>query len=160
MQVPEYDMVTFDPANGRWRNHFPFGWEKLWSKRLPLAYVPRTYSGITSGSERTVLRGATNDKEGAPRPDLNIVFDQVAYVPSMHSLVYFTGGLTRRVRPDGAPLDRSRTPALAATGAGGSLAYDPLHDEIVLFGGGHVAEPGPDGTVVGYTGTWIYSPQD
>jgi hypothetical protein len=42
---------------------------------------------------------------------------------------------------------------------GGSLAYDPLHDEIVLFGGGHIAEPGPDGTVVGYTGTWIYSPQ-
>src|SRR5437762_1511464 len=77
MQIHEYDMVTFDPANGRWRSHFPREWAKLWSKRLPLAYVPRTYSGITSGSERTVLRGATHDKEAAPRPDLNIVSDQV-----------------------------------------------------------------------------------
>ena len=23
MQIPEYDMVTFDPDEGRWRNHFP-----------------------------------------------------------------------------------------------------------------------------------------
>src|SRR5437899_4010592 len=82
MQIPEYDMVNFDPANGRWHSHFPREWAKLWSKRLPLAYVPRTYSGITSGSERTVLRGTTNEKEGAPRPDLNIVFDQVVYAPS------------------------------------------------------------------------------
>jgi hypothetical protein len=159
MQIPEYDVVTFDPADGRWRNHFPPEWEELWSKRLPLAYVPRTYSGITSGSERTVLRGATHDKEGAPRPDLNIVFDQVVYVPSIHSLVYFTGGLTAAYDPVArrwtnlAPA-HSPPPVL-----GGSLAYDPLHDEIVLFGGGHVAEPGPDGTLVGYTGTWIYSVQ-
>ena len=30
------------------------------------------------------------------------------------------------------------------------------NDEMVLVGGGHVAEPGPDGTVVGYTGTWLF----
>src|SRR5205085_10906871 len=53
MEVPEYDMVAFDPADGRWHNQIPPGWEELWTKRLPLAYVPRTYSGITSGSERT-----------------------------------------------------------------------------------------------------------
>jgi len=94
MQIPEYDMVTFDPDEGRWRNHFPVEWEEQWSKRLPLAYIPRTYSGITSGSERTVLRGPTNEKEGAPRPDLNIVFDQAVYFPPTQSLVYFTGGLT------------------------------------------------------------------
>ena len=40
---------------------------------------------------------------------------------------------------------------------GGSLAYDPVHDEIVLFGGGNVAEEGPGGRIVGYTGTWVYS---
>ena len=62
MQIPEYDMVSFDAAEGRWRSHFPREWAELWRRRLPLAYVPRTYSGITSGSERTVLRGATHDK--------------------------------------------------------------------------------------------------
>src|SRR2546421_421357 len=159
MQVPEHDMVTFDPANGRWRSYFPRDWAKLWSKRLPLVYVPRTYSGITSGSERTVLRGATNEKEGAPRPDLNIVFDQVVYAPSMHSLVYFTGGLTAAYDPAARRWTDLAPPHSPPPVVGGSLAYDPLHDEIVLFGGGHVAEPGPEGTVEGYTGRWIYSPR-
>ena len=39
---------------------------------------------------------------------------------------------------------------------GGSLAYDPLHDEVVLFGGGHVAESTTDGRLAGYTGTWSF----
>jgi hypothetical protein len=160
MQIPEYDVVTFDAAGGRWRNHLPPEWAELWTKRLPLAYVPRTYSGITSGSERTVLRGATAEQGAAPRPDLNIVFDQAVYAPALQSLVYFTGGLTaaynitRRHWTDLAPA-HSPPPVL-----GGSLAYDPLHDEIVLFGGGHVAERGPDGNLAGYTGTWIYSARD
>ena len=159
MRIPEYDVVAFDPAGGQWRSQLPSEWEELWTKRLPLAYIPRTYSGITSGSERTVMRGATLDKEGAPRPDLNIVFDQAVWAPSMHSLVYFTGGLTAAYNPalrrwtDLTP-HHSPPPVL-----GGSLAYDSLHDEVVLFGGGHVAEPGPDGKVVGYTGTWVYSPR-
>lgn len=159
MQIPEYDVVAFDPADGHWRSQLPAEWAELWSKRLPLAYVPRTYSGITSGTERTVMRGTTNDKEGAPRPDLNIVFDQVVYAPSMHALVYFTGGLTAAYDPaarrwrDLAPR-HSPPPVL-----GGSLAYNPVHEEIVLVGGGHVAEPGPDGKIAGHTGTWIYNPK-
>jgi hypothetical protein len=40
---------------------------------------------------------------------------------------------------------------------GGSLAYDAQQDEIILCGGGHVAERTPDGAYHGYTGTWIYS---
>ena len=159
MQIPEYDMVTFDPDGDHWRNHFPVGWEEQWSKRLPLAYIPRTYSGVTSGSERTVLRGATNDKEGAPRPDLNIVFDQVVYAPAMHSLVYFTGGLTAAYDPKERRWRDLMPPHSPPPVLGGSLAYDPLHQEIVLFGGGHVAEPAPGGGLEGYTGTWIYSPQ-
>ena len=40
---------------------------------------------------------------------------------------------------------------------GGSLAYDAVQDEIILSGGGHVAERAADGTYRGFTGTWIYS---
>src|SRR5436189_275748 len=82
---------------------------------------------------RRVMRGATEDEPGVPRPDLNIVFDQVTYRPENNSLYYFTGGLTaqydvgrrrwRDLRPAHSP------PPVTA----GSLAYDPLHDEIVLF---------------------------
>ncbi len=43
--------------------------------------------------------------------------------------------------------------------AGASLAYDPVNDQIILFGGGHVAERASDGRVVGHTGLWIYNPK-
>ncbi len=160
MRAPEYDVVAFDPATRRWRNQLPREMEREWSRRLPLAYVPRTYSGITTGSERTVLRGTSDENGAVPRPDLNIVFDQVAYRPANNSLYYFTGGLTaaydithRRWRD----LNPAHSPPPVL---GGSLAYDPDRDEVVLFGGGHVAESGPGGTVRGYTGTWIYSVAD
>src|SRR5712691_3391514 len=105
-------------------------WEKEWSRQLPLAYVPRTYAGITSGSERTLLRGPTDEKEGAPRPDLNIVFDQATYVPSRKWLVHFTGGLTAAydvLHRRWTDLSPKHVPPPVL---GGSLAYDPLHDEM------------------------------
>jgi len=156
MEVPEYDVVAFDPAQRIWRSHLPIPMEKEWSVRLPLAYVPRTYSGITTGSERTVMRGASEDREAVPHPDLNIVFDQVTYVSGSNSLIYFTGGLTAAYR-----ITQRRWADLAPSHApppvlGGSLAYDPVHDEVVLFGGGHVAERDRSGAVRGYTGTWAY----
>src|SRR5262245_66650256 len=49
--VPEHDMVAFDPADGRWRSHLPRAWEAEWGRRLPPVFIPRTYAGITSGSE-------------------------------------------------------------------------------------------------------------
>jgi hypothetical protein len=160
MEVPEYDVVAFDPAVGRWQNHLPKVREKEWSRKLPLAYVPRTYSAITTGSERTVLRGATNDATGVPRPDLNIVFDQVAWHPGIKSLVYFTGGLTAAY----AVADRRWTGLRPAHSpppvVGGSLVYDSVNQELLLFGGGHVAELDPNGKVVGYTGTWIFRDGD
>ncbi len=160
MQVPEYDMVALDPEEGLWRSHLPANVESAWSKHLPLAYVPRTYSGITTGSERTLMRSSTEEEEAVPRPDLNIVFDQVTYNPAANSLFFFTGGLTasyditRRRWSDLAP---AHTPPPVL---GGSVAYDPFHDEIVLFGGGHIAERASDGKIAGYTGTWIYRTRD
>lgn len=147
MAIPEYDVVAFDPDDGQWRSQ---------REKFTAAYIPRTYSGKTTGSERTLLRGPTEERGSSPRPDLNIVFDQVAYHPGLKSLVYFTGGLTaayhvrdRRWR-DLAPA-HSPPPVL-----GGSLAYDPVNDQLVLFGGGHVVERGTEGRVAGYTGTWLY----
>ena len=158
MPVPEYDMVAFDPAARRWESHLPPQRERQWNRRLPLAFIPRTYSGITTGSERTVMRETSDDREAVPRPDLNIVFDQVAAVGD--TLYYFTGGLTaaydtaRRRWTDLRP-KHSPPPVL-----GGSLAYDPLHDEILLFGGGHIAERDAAGKLRGYTGPWVYRIRD
>jgi hypothetical protein len=155
-EVPEYDVVTFDLSEARWRNHLPLAWESQWNVTLPPAYIARTYAGLTTGSERTVLRGPTDESEGASRPDLNLVFDQVSYQPAIQSLFYFTGGLTATydvVKRRWHDLTPAHTPPPVV---GGSLAYDPLNNEMVLFGGGHVTEKGPDGRLVGYTGTWVY----
>ena len=160
MEVPEYDMVMFNPDLGRWTNHLPKEWQAAWSKKLPLAYIPRTYAAITTGSERTLLRGPTDEPEGAPRPDLNIVFDQFTYDPSRQALVYFTGGLTAAYDVSRGRWTDLAPPHRPPPVLGGSLAYDPSHRQIILFGGGHVAERGPGGKVVGYTGTWVFRGND
>jgi hypothetical protein len=157
MAVPEYDMVAFDLDARRWRDHLPARWEAQWSKKLPPTFVPRCYHGLTSGSERSLFRPPEGYPAEAARPDPNIVFDQAAYHPPTKSLVYFAGGLTAAYH-----VTQRRWTNLAPAHApppvlGGALAHDPLNNELVLFGGGHVAEEGPDGRIVGYTGTWAYS---
>ncbi|MCE9532220.1 MAG: hypothetical protein K8T89_14040 [Planctomycetes bacterium] len=157
MPLPEHDVVGFDFEKKEWRNHVSGEWAKQAARTKPLYFVPRCYHGLTSGSERSLFRAPEAFGQTEARPDLNISFDQVVFHPPTKSLIYFTGGLTvaydvaeRRWR-NLAPA-QSPPPVL-----GGSLAYDPLHNEIVLFGGGHVAEKRDDGRLVGYTDTWIYS---
>ena len=155
MPLPEHDVVAFDIGSKAWRNHAPKEWEQGPAK--PRYYVPRCYHGLTSGSERSLFRAPEGFPNEMARPDLNVTLDQVVYHPPSKSLVYFTGGLTvaynvetRRWR-DLAP---AQTPPPVL---GGSLAYDALHDEIVLVGGGQVAEKRSDGRIVGFTDPWIYS---
>ena len=146
----EYDMVAFNLATPHWTNHLPLTYQ---STQLPPVHECPSYQGITTGSYRPQLK----EREGVLRPDLNIVFDQVAYDTRRHRLIYFTGGRTfaydvqTRLWSDAAP-DSPAPPPVSA----GTLAYDPVNDEIVLAGGAHVAERGPDGKLAGYTGTWLF----
>ena len=148
----EYDLVAFDPRTGRWESRLPFEREEQWRATPPPMHMCSYYQGITIGSHRPQLK----EREGVLRPDLNIVFDQVTYDRRRARMIYFTGGRTfaydvkARKWSDAAP-EGGPPPVL-----GGSLCYDRRNDEVVLFGGGHVAEPGPGGAPVGWTGTWIY----
>ncbi len=160
MPVPEHDMVFFDPAQRQWRNHLPKAYEAEWSKQLPPVYIPRTYAGITTGSERSLFRPPPGYPIEAARPDVNIVFDQVVYHPPSKSLVYFAGGLTVSYDVESRRWSNLAPPHSPPPVIGGSLAHDSVHDELVLFGGGNVAEEGPGGRIVGYTGTWAYSLRD
>ena len=151
-ETPEYDLVAFDPAVGRWQNHLPLDKEAEWSETLPPLYMCNSYQGITTGSYRPQLK----EREGVLRPDLNIVYDQVTYDTKRHRMVYFTGGRTFAYDVEGRRWSDIGTGRAPPPVVGGSLCYDPLNDEIVLVGGGYVAETGPGGKTVGYTGTWIY----
>jgi Galactose oxidase, central domain len=148
----EYDMVAFYPKHHRWQNHFPLGKQREYTEELPPMHMCSYYQGITIGSHRPQLKV----REGTLRPDLNIVFDQVTFDSHRKRMVYFTGG--RTFAYDIATrkwLDicngRSAPPVL-----GGSLCYDPVSDIIVLAGGGHVVEKGPDGELTGAAGTWLF----
>ncbi len=151
-EPPEYDLVYFDPAVGRWQNHLPFEKEEEWSRQLPPLHMVSSYQGMATGSSRPQLK----QREGALRPDLNLVFDQVAYDSNRDRMVFFTGGRTFGYEIGSRSWSDIAEGTAPPPVTGGSLAYDPENDEMVLVGGGHVAEPGPDGEVVGYTGTWLY----
>jgi len=149
----EYDVVVFDPRKGRWESQYPLEKESEWRDRPPPMHHCTSYQGITTGSYRPQLKV----REGVLRPDLNIVFDQVAYDSKRSRMIYFTGGRTfaydvrARKWSDAGGREAAPPPVSGAT-----LTYDPFNDEMVLAGGGHVAEPGPRGQLVGFTGTWIY----
>lgn len=149
---PEYDLVFFDLDVRRWQNHFPLGEEEEWRRKLPPMHQVSSYQGITTGSYRPQLKL----RAGVLRPDLNIVFDQLAYDSRRSRMLYFTGGRTLAYdvrKREWQALDPPQSPPPVA---GGTLVYDPSRDRAVLFGGGHVAEADSRGRLVGYTGTWIY----
>lgn len=148
----EYDMVSFSTDAGRWENHFPKNKQAEWSKALPPMHLADNYSGITPGYYHVQLK----EREGVLRPDLNIVGDQVTYDSKRRRMVYFVGGRTLAydvVNRTWSDIAGEVSPPPVSFG---SLCYDPFKDRIILSGGGHVAETGPHGRPVGYTGTWMY----
>jgi hexosaminidase len=148
----EYDMVAFNPVEVQWENHFPLSKKEEWSENLPPMHLISYYQGITPGYYRPELKV----REGILRPDLTIVGDQLTYDSKRQRMIYFTGGRTLSydvIDRIWHSIDTEKTPPPVSFG---SLCYDPIDDRIILFGGGHVAEPGPDGKAVGYTGTWEF----
>ncbi|MBN2288915.1 MAG: hypothetical protein JXQ83_06240, partial [Candidatus Glassbacteria bacterium] len=140
------------PRVGRWQNHLPLEKQEQWSRELPPLHGCSSYQGITTGSHRPQLK----NREGVLRPDLNLVFDQVAWDSKRKRMVYFTGGRTFAYDPAGRKWSDLAPAVSPPPVSGGALCYDPFNDEIVLAFGGHVAETGPQGKPVGYTGTWVY----
>ncbi|MEX0704771.1 MAG: kelch repeat-containing protein [Planctomycetales bacterium] len=157
MEMPEHDMVAFDPQARKWENRYPAGWAEKWGGKPPRAIYARSYSGITSGSEQSRFQSPPDFPDAPPRPDMNLVFDQVGYRPKDKSLFYFFGGLTLSFDTEKntwTNLEPKHSPPPVTCGA---ICYDPVNNAMILFGGGHVAEKAPDGKLVGYTGTWAYS---
>ncbi len=148
----EYDIVVFDPRLGRWVSQFPFEKEEEYSLELPPMHLCGYYQGITTGSRRPQLKV----RQGVLRPDLNMVFDQLAYDSKRSRMVYFTGGRTFAYEVKKRAWSDIGHGASPPPVMGGSLCYDQFNDQIVLAGGGHVAEAAADGRLVGYTGTWLY----
>ncbi len=148
----EYDVVAFDLDRGTWESHLPHEKQDTWDGNPPPMHMCSYYQGITIGSHRPQLKM----REGILRPDLNIVFDQVTWDSKRKRMVYFTGGRTFAYQPGLREWSDICQGQAAPPVLGGSLCYDPAGDQIILAGGGHVAEVDSKGNPAGDAGTWIF----
>jgi hypothetical protein len=148
----EYDIVALNVANGSWESHLPFDKQDEWAVDPPPMHMASYYQGITIGSHRPQLKV----RDGILRPDLNIVFDQVTWDSRRNRMVYFTGGRTLAYDLNLREWSDICLGNTAPPVFGGSLCYDPVNDQIVLTGGGHVAELDSHGNLTGSAGTWIF----
>jgi hypothetical protein len=151
----EYDIVAFDLACGTWKSHLPHEKQDAWADNPPPMHMCSYYQGITIGSHRPQLKM----REGVLRPDLNVVFDQVTWDSKRERMVYFTGGRTFAYDPKLREWSDICQGQSAPPVLGGSLCYDPIGDQVILAGGGHVAELDSDGNRRGDAGTWVFDCQ-
>ena len=118
------------------------------------------YSAITTGSERTVLARAADERGGVPRPrpEHCLRSGRLASAPAIARLFHRrTDGCVRSGQAFRTDLRPAHSPPPVV---GGSLAYDSTERRNGFVRGGHVAERGPSGKVAGCTGTWIFRDND
>jgi hypothetical protein len=144
-----YDEETFDLGDRLWRNRFPQG--SSWKPEVGPTEAPHVKGGLESGLKGTRLPlywgGRAPSKayfQYALDTDRNVVvtYDRrrtLEYDPAKR--------VWRDLKPKGDPQAGASLPL-----RWGSLSYDALNREFVLFGG----EKG--GSEFNDTRTWIYSP--
>ncbi len=153
-------------AEPRWVDALPLGKEKTWADGRfpnwsclchPLKHKPdRPWLGDISDNVVEgfghVNRVSFVETDGVLRPTRVPTFHQVAYDSKRGHLVYYAGGRTFAYDPKGRTwTDLKAAPPLACESlVWASMAYDPVGDQIVLFGGGMAMNPW------GGAKTWVF----
>jgi galactose oxidase-like protein len=161
----EVNTLSLSDKAPEWRQSFPLGKEKTWSGgKFPnwgcgchrLRHKPdrpwlKNIRDMWFGSGKTnVVKFTTTD--GVVRPTRAPSFNQGCYDSKRGRMLYYVGGKTfaydARKREW---TDLKATPPLACDGLiMGMMAYDPVGDQAVLFGGCFALNPW------GGAKTWIY----
>jgi PcRGLX-like protein C-terminal alpha/alpha toroid domain/PcRGLX-like N-terminal RIFT barrel domain/PcRGLX-like protein central beta sandwich domain/Galactose oxidase, central domain len=128
-----YDVELFDMVTRLWSEQIP---DSSGGELLPNPHQKR-------GTVLTKFQG----KERLTRPGLPMinrqywVAGQLCYIPTLDKVLYFAGGATfyydpgERVWEDLAiPLEHSPPDVML-----GSLAWDPVKERVILFGGGYIS---------------------
>lgn len=164
-QMPYGEMV-FLPSQGRWINHLPdpalYG---VWSDSTGFAYGSGLSSSGVFGEPYFIFKVISGAGKSFLRPNLGnmphpFIYEQYAYDPEGGKVYFFRKNWTFSYDTRTRLWDTLSylNPMMQQGSKGkaslqwGSLCWDPVNREVVLFGGGNVDVP--DG---GFR-TWLYKP--
>jgi hypothetical protein len=160
-----YELEIFSPKMRQWTPAFPKSRLDQWTVK---DFPPFRIYGQTGpdglkydeGPRLRVVGGynATNrvrwwDFDGIKRPSPIHTFNMVCWDSKRGRIVYYSDGRTFALDPatnTWTDLQAKNYPRTCRTVAWASMYYDPLNDQILLFGGGLAANPG------GGAPTWLY----
>ena len=163
----KYDVETFTFASGRWSDSYPIGKETSWANgkfpnwnthgfSVPASWtgpsvpgvVDMGVSGFSYYNKVSWVRA-----DGVDRPTRCPTFHQGCFDTKRGRMFYFVGGktfaynATTRIWTD---LNPATTPQGCEALVWATLCYDPVNDQVVLFGGGMALN------TWGGAKTWIY----
>ena len=162
-----YDVNTLslDDEVPEWKESFPQGKEEAWADgKFPnwgcachrLRHEPDR-PWLTDINDDWIGSGKTNvvrivETDGVLRPTRAPTFDQGAVDTKRNRIVYYVGGQTFAYEPASRTwTDLKAAPPTALDGlVMGMMAYDPVADKVVLFGGSYGLNPW------GGARTWIF----
>jgi hypothetical protein len=133
---------TLDPETGTWTRLVPKG-KEAWREQLPK--VRR--AGTRWGNRLSFYK-----IEDVTCPLWMTHFNQFCYVPAMKKVLFFVGARTFAFDLEThlwEPLTPEHSPPHVVWSA---MCYDPVNDEVVLFGGGAACDENRPGT-------WLFDPK-
>ncbi|MBN1421331.1 MAG: hypothetical protein JXP34_21335 [Planctomycetes bacterium] len=160
-----YELESFDPKAPAWTPAFPREREGVWTADQFSPFRIYGQSGpdglkYDEGPRLQVVGGyhSTNrirwwDFDGVVRPSPVHTFDMACWDSKRNRAIYFCDGFTFALDPvtnTWTDLKPANHPTTCRTVAWASMAYDPVEDVVVLFGGGLATNPS------GGAPTWIY----
>jgi hypothetical protein len=163
----KYDVETFDFRSGAWHDSLPIGKETTWANgTFPnwnyygYSAPPNSLGPIVPNVNDYIVSGFTAynqvsfvQYDGVQRPTRCPTFHQACYDGKRNRMLFFVGGKTfsydsvTRIWQD---LNPASSPLACDALVWGSLCYDAVNDEAVLFGGGMALN------TWGGAKTWIY----
>jgi hypothetical protein len=164
-----YELESFSPKTPYWLPAFPKSKSGQWTTEK---FPPFRIYGQTGpdglkydeGPRLQVVGGynATNrvrwwDFDGIKRPSPIHTFNMACWDSKRDRIVYYSDGCTFALEPAAntwTDLEAKNHPQTCRTVAWASMCYDPLNDQILLFGGGLATNPG------GGAPTWLYNCTD
>jgi len=160
-----YELEAFDPQRQQWQAAFPASREDRWSADDFPPFRIYGQSGPDGlkwdeGPRQQVVGGyhSTNrirwwDFDGVLRPSPIHTFNMACWDSQRDRILYYSDGTTFALDPKTnfwTDLQARNYPTTCRALAWGSMAYDPVGDRVLLFGGGLATNP------AGGAPTWIY----
>jgi hypothetical protein len=160
-----YELESLDPADPKWLPAFPKSRQSTWTaEKFPpfriwgqngpdgLNYDEGPRLQCVGGFHYT-NRVRWWDFDGVERPSPIFTFNMTCWDSQRNRILYYSDGCTFALDPTAntwTDLKPKNHPTTCRNVAWASMCYDPVNDQVLLFGGGLATNP------AGGAPTWIY----